>query len=343
MATPEKKVNTDSMVDLSRSFQAEPLNVPASVEIHKNHGRMIGLVFHVGEFSLPLLRARPVQRFHDGMEHNPLRPWMMGRVTHKKNILLENPGTPGIVLKSIPDNLPVAGDGSKDDLRSAAAWINGERRDFNTFFPGQDQKYCYEKIAVTATPVLEQRFRSGRLNVTMELILSSDGPVQRATVEAVGAAPVEVDYGFMGMFPKGVTEVYAHDHRGKPVEAHLEFPSEGSEPAEIVLPHAKWLATYDPDQQFGTWIYSPEFGKADMSHRLIADRRQGFKVYHVVGDCTPFGKVHPHTESPRLTVRPGHPQQLVLVARPIEVFPEEWKTRAEAESSGFLKDFKDFA
>jgi hypothetical protein len=308
MATPENKGHTDSMYDLIRPFQAEPLNVPASVEIHKNQGRMIGLIFHVGAFSLPLLRARPFQRIHDGMARNPLRPWLLGRVTYKKNVLLENPGRPDIVLKGLSEPLLDAGDGDKDDLRSSTVWISGECRDFDTFFPGQDHKYCYEKIAVTATPVLEQRFRSGGLNVTMELILSSDGPVQRATIEAVGPASVEMDYGFIGLLPKGVTEVYAQDNEGNPSEGSLEVSSEGNEPAEIVLPHAKWLAAYDPDQQFGTWIYSPEFGKTNMSHRLIVDRRQGFKVYHVVGDCAPFGKVHPHAESAGLTVRPGHPK-----------------------------------
>ena len=81
MATPENKDNKDSMYDLSRLFQAEWLNVPASVEIHKNHGRMIGLIFHVGPFSLPLLRARPSQRIYDGTVHNPLRPWVIAVTT----------------------------------------------------------------------------------------------------------------------------------------------------------------------------------------------------------------------------------------------------------------------
>jgi hypothetical protein len=337
MATPENKGNTDSMYDLSRSFQAEPLNVPAFVEIHKNHGRMIGLVFHVGEFSLPLLRARPVQRIHDGMERNPLRPWLMGRVTHKKKVLLENPGQPGIVLKSIPDNPPVAGNGHKNALLSATVWINGERRDFSTFFPGQDHNYCYEKIPVTATPVLEQHLQSGPLKVRTELILSPDGPVQRATIEAVEAASAEVDYGFIGLLPEGVTEVYAHDYRGTPLEAHLGIPSEGNEPAAVVLPHAKWLATYDPDQQFGTLVHSPDFEKANMSHRLIVDRRQGFRVYHVVGHCAPFGMAPPHTESPKLTVRRGHPRQLALVARPIEAEADAWKKRADEVSQWVVK------
>ncbi len=332
MAAIDNKGNASSIHNLSRSFQTEPLNELASVEIHKNHGRMIGLVFHVGQFSLPLLRARPVQRIHDGMERNPLRPWVMGRVTHKKKVLLENPGTPGIVLKDLSEPLLDARDGDKDDLHAAAVWINGERRVFNTFFPGQDHKYCYEKIPVTATPLLEQHLQSGSLKVTMELILSSDGPVQRATIEAVGAGSSEVDYGFMGMFPKGVTEVYAHDHCGKPLEGSLEPSSEGNEPVEVLLPQAKWLATYDPDQQFGTLVYSPEFGKANMSHRLIVDRGQGFKVYHLAGDCAPFGKRRTHAESPGLTVHPGYPRQLVLVARPIEAEVDAWKKSADEMS-----------
>ena len=332
MATIENNSETNSKNDLSRPFQTEPLNVPAFVEIHKNHGRMIGLIFHVGKFSLPLLRARPVQRIHDGIARNPLRPWLMGRVTYRKKVLLENSGTPGIVLKSIPDNPPVAGNGHKNDFLSATVWINGERRDFSTFFQGKDHKYCYEKMAVTATPVLEQHLQIGPLKVTTEFILSPDGPVQRATIEAVGAGSVEVDYGFIGLFPKGVTEVCAQESEGNPLEGSLEVSSEGNEPAEVVLPHAKWLATYNPDQQFGTWIYSPEFGKTNMSHRLIVDRRQGFKGYHVVGNCAPFGKAPPHAESPRLTVRPGHPRQLVLVARPIEAEAGAWRKRAEKVS-----------
>ena len=74
MDTIENKGKTNSIERLSRQFQTESLNESAYVEIHKSQGRMIGLVFHVGEFSLPLLRSRPYQRIHDRVEHNLLRP-----------------------------------------------------------------------------------------------------------------------------------------------------------------------------------------------------------------------------------------------------------------------------
>ena len=143
----------------------------------------------------------------------------------------------------------------------------------------------------------------------------------------------------MSMFPKSTTEIYAHDNHGKPLGGNLAHPSKDSGTAEVVLPQAKWLATYNPDRAFGTLIYSPEFEKASMRHLLVADRRQGLKVYHVVGDAEPFAKGRPYAESARLTVTPGHPQQLTLFARPIEADAEKWKARAEEEASQLMNEF----
>ena len=336
------------MRDLGRSFQTEELNEPAYVEIHKSHGKMIGLIFHVGEFSLPLLRARPYQRIHDRVERNLLRPWVMGRATYKKKILLENSGRPGIVLKGLSDSLADIGHEGNDDpsglsssgrsLLSAAVWINGDRIDFKELFPHEDRGYFYKEVVVTATPVLEQSFQTGILKVTMEIILSSDGPVQRTTVEVGEEHSVELDYCFMGMFPKGVTEYYAHDNHGKPLGGNLEHPSEGNITAEKTIPQAKWLAAYNPDSALGTLVCSPEFEKEAMSHLLLADRRQGLKVYHVVGDCEQFAKLQPHAQPARLTVTPGHPQQLALFSRPIEADADEWKARAEEEALGLINE-----
>lgn len=337
MVTIKKKSETDSTDELGQQFQTESLNESAYVEIHKSDGKMIGLIFHVGEFSLPILRSRPYQRIHDGVERNLLRPWVMGRVTYKKKILLENPGKPGIVLKGVSDNLAGARHNSNDDLLSAAVWINGDRLNFSELFPKEDRGYFYKEIVVTTIPVLEQTFQSDGLSITMEIILSPDGPVQRTTVEAVEEPPVELDYCFMSMFPKGVTEYYAQDNHGKPLKGNLEHPPEGNSTAEVTIPQAKWVATYNPDNQFGTLIYSPEFERAKMSHLLGTDRRQGLKVYHVVGDCEHFAKLQSHAESAMLTVSPGHPQQLALFARPIEAAPDQWKQRAEEEASQLIK------
>lgn len=334
MVTAENKGKTNRISKLGRPFQTERLNESAYVEIHKSDGKMIGLIFHVGEFSLPILRSRPYQRIHDGVERNLLRPWVMGRVTYKKKILLENPGRPGIVLKGVPDNLAGARHNSNDDLLSAAVWINGDRLNFSELFPEEDRGYFYKEIVVTTTPVLEQTFQSDGLSITMEIILSPDGPVQRTTVEVVEGSSVELDYCFMSMFSKGVTEYYAHNNSSKPLEGNIELPSAGSSTAEVAIPQAKWLATYDPDNQLGTLIYSPEFGKTKMGHLLIVDRRQGLKVYHVVDDCEHFAKLQSHAGSVMLTVSPGHPQQLALSIRPIEAAPDQWKQTAEEQALG---------
>jgi hypothetical protein len=337
MATTENKDKVKDIGSLNRQFQKEKLDESAYVEIHKSDGEMIGLIFHVGEFSLPILRSRPYQRIHDGIERNLLRPWVMGRATYKKKILLENPGRPGIVLKGVSDNLAGARHNSNDDLLSAAVWINGDCLNFSELFPEENRGYFYKEIVVTAVPVLEQSFQSGTLKVTTELILSSYGPVQRTTVEIEEWPSVELDYCFMSMFPKGVTEYHAQDNHGKPLKGNLEHPPEDNSTAEVTIPQAKWVATYNPDSQFGTLIYSPEFERAKMGHLLIADRRQGLKVYHVVGDCEHFAKLQSHAGSAKLTVSPGHPQQLALFARPIKANTGEWEARAEEEASQLIE------
>lgn len=348
MVRLENEGRTNNTHWLSRQFETEILNKPAYMEIHKSHGKVIGLVFHVGEFSVPILRSRPYQRIYDQVDSNPLRPWVMGRVTYNGKVLLENPGRPGIFLKGIPGHLPGARCEGNDDLSvlspsgrnllSTALWINGDRINFRELFPKEDRGYFYKEVAVVTTPVLEQSFQTDVLKVTTEIIPSSVGPVQRTTVEALEEASVELDYCFMGIFPEGVTKYYAHDNSGKPFGGNLEYPSKGSNTANVSIPHARWLAVYNPDRQFGTLVCSPEFEKEAMSHLLVADRRQGLKVYHVVGDCESFAKMQPRTESAKLTISPGHPQQLTLFARPIEADADEWKARAEEEALGLINE-----
>lgn len=305
-----------------RLFHAEELDVPARVEIHKSHGEMVGFIFHAGAFSLPILRARFHQRFCARVERHPLRPWVMGRVTYKKKVLLENPGRPGIALGKIPS---VPSDAVEEGVLSAVVWIDGKRMDFDALSPGKKQGYAYREIEVNTAPVLEQTFGTDALKVTTEIALAADGPAQRMTVEAVGDDPVELTCGFTSMFPRGVTEVHALDDNGELWRGELEHPSAGCGAAELFIPRARWLAAYDPNTQFGTSIYSPEFGREEMGHLLVMDGRQDFKVYHMAGGRESFPERRGGLRSVRLRVLPGHPQQLALFPRPIEATLGEWR------------------
>ena len=85
MVVVENKGKTNSMHGLGRSFQTERLNESAYVEIHKSHSKMIGLIFHVGEFSLPLLRSRPYQRIHDRVERTSIiRPFVVRTIGRRR-------------------------------------------------------------------------------------------------------------------------------------------------------------------------------------------------------------------------------------------------------------------
>ena len=307
-------------------FHVEELHASARVEIHKSHGEMVGFVFHVGDFSVPLVRCRPFQRVGERLEAHPQRPWVMGRVTHRELPLLENPGVPGIALRPVTAcAAEVRAHGWEGDGSAGTVWIDGEARTFDAFFPGDDHRYCYDEVSVSRAPVLAQTCHSEGYSLTREIALTEKGPVQRTTVEATGRAPVDLLCHFISMLPEGCVRLWGGGQEGEQsVEGSMVRPHGSDTTAAVEIPATRWLVAYDPARQRGTALYSPEFAADEMSHLLVMDPRQGFRTYHVAGAPDRLARGPSGTEGIRLRVPPGSRREVVLWARQLEASPDDW-------------------